>query len=186
MASPWKLLARLVSPRRQQRQQHGSTNDVTPDVLAIAKPIETADNNELDGADRPADEKPVLHGHFAAVPADPDHSEETASVVDDTTDVESARPVEAANPVLSDDAGTASYDPPKPSQTGEGATRKRSRRDKRAETIAVVLPPSPRVPAGSGDAISLDEEIRLLRDQLARKLQKQNAQLKRMLERFER
>ncbi|TBY16966.1 hypothetical protein [Rhizobium leguminosarum] len=186
MASPWKLLARLVSPRRQQRQEHGSTDDVKPDVLAIAKPIETADNNELDGADRPADEKPVLHGHPAAVPADPDHSEETASVVHGTADIEGASLVEAANPVLSDDAGTASHDAPKPSQTGEGATRKRSRRDKRAETIAVVLPPSPRVPAGSADAISLDEEISLLRDQLARKLQMQNAQLKRMLERFER
>jgi hypothetical protein len=38
----------------------------------------------------------------------------------------------------------------------------------------------------SDDAISLDGEIRLLRDQLARKLRLQNAQLKRMLDRFER
>lgn len=38
----------------------------------------------------------------------------------------------------------------------------------------------------SDDAINLDKEIALLRDQLARKLQIQNTQLKRMLQRFER
>ncbi|PKA45019.1 hypothetical protein CWR43_04200 [Rhizobium sullae] len=60
---------------------------------------------------------------------------------------------------------------------------------RRGETAArgeAVPPPSPDAPAVSDDAISLDEEIRLLRDQLARKLQPQNAQLKRMLARFER
>ncbi|CAN7550107.1 hypothetical protein LJR255_003911 [Pararhizobium sp. LjRoot255] len=55
----------------------------------------------------------------------------------------------------------------------------------KAEKAEVVPQPSPGVPTVSDDAISLDEEIRLLRDQLARKLQLQNAQLKRMLERFE-
>ncbi|NKM21940.1 hypothetical protein GFM01_30025 [Rhizobium laguerreae] len=186
MASPWRLLARLVSPRRQQRQEHGSTDDVKPDVLAIAKPTETADNNELDGADRPTDEKPVLHGHSAAVPADPDHSEETASVVDDTTDVESARPMEASDPVLTDEADTDAHAAPKAFRVGEGQTRKRGMRGMKAKTIAVVTPPAPSALTAFDDAINLDEEIRVLRDQLARKLQMQNAQLKRMLERFER
>ncbi|MBY5361959.1 hypothetical protein [Rhizobium leguminosarum] len=171
MASPWKLLARLVFPRRQQRQEHGSTDDVKPDVLAIAKPTETADNNELDGADRPAD---------------PDHSEETASVVDDTTDVESARPMEASDPVLTDEADTDAHAAPKAFRVGEGQTRKSGMRGMKAKTIAVVIPPSPSALTAFDDAINLDEEIRLLRDQLARKLQMQNAQLKRMLERFER
>ncbi|MBY5399423.1 hypothetical protein HFN01_31930 [Rhizobium leguminosarum] len=186
MASPWKLLARLVSPRRQQRQEHGSTDDVKPDASAIAEPTETADNNELDGADRPADEKPVLHGHSAAVPADPDHSEETASVVDDTTDVESARPMETSDPVLTDEADTDAHAAPKAFRVGEGQTRKRGMRGMKAKTIAVVIPPAPSALTAFDDAINLDEEIRLLRDQLARKLQMQNAQLKRMLERFER
>ncbi|GLR62012.1 hypothetical protein [Rhizobium indigoferae] len=186
MASPWNFLARLVSPRRQQRQEHGSTDDAKPDVLAIAKPSETAGNNELDAAGRQANEKPVASDQSDAVSADPDHSEDATSGVDGAADIEGARPVEAADLVLSDNADTAAHDAPKPSQPGEGATRKRSRRDKKAEAIAVVLPPSSRVPAVSGDAISLDEEIRVLREQLARKLQMQNAQLKRMLERFER
>ncbi|NEK55547.1 hypothetical protein GUK36_40665, partial [Rhizobium leguminosarum] len=158
--------------------EHGSTDDVKPDVSAIAKPTETADNNELDAAGRLADEKPVASHQSDAVSADPDHSEEAASSVDDTTDVESATLEKADDPVSFDDADTAAHDAPKPSQIDEGAARKRSRRDKKAEAIAVVLPPSSRAPAVSGDAISLDEEIRVLREQLARKLQMQNAQLK--------
>ncbi|MBY5592854.1 hypothetical protein HFO49_36680 [Rhizobium leguminosarum] len=186
MASPWKLLARLVSPRRLQRQEHGSIDDVKPDVLAIAKSTETAANNDLNAAGRPAGEKPVPHRHSAAVSADADHSEEATSGVDGGADIKGARPVGAANPVLFDDAGTAAHATLKPSQPREGATRKRSRRGKKAERVAVVVPPSLSALTASDDAINLDEEIRLLRDKLARKLQMQNAQLKRMLERFER
>jgi hypothetical protein len=186
MASPWKLLARLVSPRRQQRQEHGSTDDIKPDVLAIAKPTETAADNGLNAVDPPVDEKPVAYEQSEAVSADPDHSEKTASGIHDTADIEDARSAEPADPALSDDAATVARHALKPSQTGEGATRKRSKRGKTAEPIEAVPPPSPGVPAVSDDAIRLDEEIRLLRDQLARKLQLQNAQLKRMLERFER
>ncbi|TCU07561.1 hypothetical protein [Rhizobium sullae] len=186
MASPWKLLARLVSPRRQQRREHGPTDDVKPDVLAIAKPTETAADNGLNTADPRVDEKPALHDQSEAVSAGPDHSEETASGIHGAADTEGARPVEVADPALSDEAGTAEHDALKPSQTGEGATRKRSTRGQKAAGGEAVPPPSPAVPAVSDDAIRLDEEIRLLRDQLARKLQLQNAQLRRMLERFER
>ncbi|WP_028734537.1 hypothetical protein [Rhizobium leguminosarum] len=175
MASPWKLLARLVSPRRQQRQEHGSTDDVKPDVLAIAKPTETAAKNELNATDRSADEKPVLQGHSAAVSVDPD-----------TTDVESATLEKAADPASSNEADITVHAAPKPSKIDESAAGKRSRQAKKAEVVDVDSQPPPRVSIVSDDAISLDGEIRLLRDQLARKLQKQNAQLKRMLERFER
>ncbi|MBB3525850.1 hypothetical protein HFO94_25025 [Rhizobium leguminosarum] len=182
MASPWKLLARLVSPRRQQRQEHGSTDGVKPDVLAIAKPTERAANNELDATDGPADKKPVPHGHSAAVLAVPDYSEETASAVDVRVDIDGARPVEAPDPALSDEADTAAHAAPRVFRLGEGQTRKRG---KKAKMSAVVLRPSSNVSTASDDAINLDEEISLLRDQLARKLQMQNALLRRMLERFE-
>lgn len=117
--------------------------------------------------------------------ADPNHSEETASSLHGTADLEGARPVEAADPALSDEADTSAHDAPKPLAT-EGATRKRIRRGKKTEPIEVIPQPSRGVPTVSDDAISLDGEIRLLRDQLARKLHLQNAQLKRLLERFER
>lgn len=185
MASPWKLLARLVSPRRQQRQEHGSTDDVKPDVLAIARPIETAADNGLDAAGRPVDEKPVPRDQPDAMSIGSEGSEEVASQLRSTANIEGAGSVPVADPALPDGAHTAAHDAPMSLATGEGATRKRSRRGKKAETIEVVPQPSPGVPTVSDDAISLDEEIRLLRDQLARKLQLQNVQLKRMLDRFE-
>lgn len=186
MASPWKLLARLVSPRRQQRQEHGSIDEMKPDVLAIAKPTETAADNGLNTADPPVDEKPVADDQLEAVPAPPDHSDDTASSIHGTADSEDARSAEAADPALSDEPGTVARDAPKALQAGEGVTRKRRKLPKSAEPVEAVLPPSPAAPAVLDDTISLDEEIKLLRDQLARKLRLQNAQLKRMLERFER
>ncbi|WP_222365090.1 MULTISPECIES: hypothetical protein [Rhizobium] len=175
MASPWKLLARLVSPQRQQRQEHGST-DAVKDVLAIAKP---AANNELGAADRPADEKSVLQGHSAAAPVDPGRAEEAASAVNGPADIEGAGPEEGADPALFDEVDIAAH------AAGEGQTRKRSTRGKKSKTIAVVLPRPPSVCTASDDAINLNEEIRLLRHQLESKLRMQNAQLKHMLERFE-
>ncbi|MBY3219465.1 hypothetical protein [Rhizobium laguerreae] len=186
MASPWKLLARLVSPRRQQRQEHGSTDDVKPDVLAIAKPTETAAKNELNAADRSADEKPTLHSHSAAESVDPDHADKTTSSVNDTTDVESAALDKAADSAPFNEADIAAHAAPKSSEIDESSARKRGRQAKKAKVVDVDSQPSPRVSIVSVDAISLDGEIRLLRDQLARKLRLQNAQLKRMLERFER
>jgi hypothetical protein len=186
MASPWKLLARLVSPRRQQRQEHESTSDVKLDVSAIAKPAATATEDGLNAADPPVDEELVPHDQSEAVSATADHSVETASGVHGTVDIESARPVEAADAALTDDAGTVAHDALRPSQTVEGAMRKRRRRGKTVATGEAVPPSSSDVTSVCDDAIRLDEEIRLLREQLARKLQLQNAQLKRMLERFQR
>ncbi|MBY3134455.1 MULTISPECIES: hypothetical protein [Rhizobium] len=183
MASPWKLLARLVSPRRQQRPEQSSTDDVKPEVLAIAKPTGIAARNELDAIDGPADGKPVTYDQPEATPADPERSKETAGGLHGTADFEAAN---SADPALSDDVGTTARDARKALQTGEGPTRKRSRRGKTTETMKAAPTRAPTITSVSDEAISLDAEIRLLREQLARKLQLQNAQLKAMLERFER
>ncbi|EJC83277.1 hypothetical protein Rleg4DRAFT_6997 [Rhizobium leguminosarum bv. trifolii WSM2297] len=169
MASPWKLLARLVSPLRQQRQEHGPTDEVKPDVFAIAKPAELAGNNGVNEADPPADEKPPTHDQSEPVSTEANHSEGTASTVGGSVDIEAAKPLAAPDPAVA-----------------KVATRKHGRRGKKGETAEVVTPTSLRVATLSDDAITLDGEIKLLRDQLAKKLQLQNAQLKRMLQRFER
>jgi hypothetical protein len=186
MAFPWKLLARLVSPRRQERQEHDSADDVKPDVLAIAKPTETAADNGSPAADRPADERPVAYDQSEAVSADPHRSEETASGVHGAADMEGAMSEEVADPALFEDVDGAARDEQRLSQTDKRSTRKRSRRGRKEKIIEVVPPTSPGAPAVSDDAVSLDKEIRRLRVQLTSKLQLQNAQLKRMLERFER
>ena len=186
MASPWKLLARLVSHRRHQRQEHSSADDVKPDVLAIARPIETVGDEGLNAADPAVDEKLHLRHQSEVLSADPDHAEESASGVHGTVDIEGANLKETTDPALSDETDTAAHDATKPLQTREVAERKRSRPSKKAERVEGISPPSPAVLTNSNDAISLDEEIRLLRNQLARRLQLQNSQLKKMLERFER
>ncbi|RWX34559.1 hypothetical protein [Rhizobium leguminosarum] len=187
MASPWKLLAGLVSRRRQQKQEHGSTDDVKPDVSAIAEPTETAAGNRSKAADRAANEKPVTHEQHEAVSVDlPRHAEEAANSADHTTDVESATLEKAADLASSDKVDIAAHAAPKPSRTDDGSARKRSRQARKADVVDVVSRPSPRLAIGSDDAISLEGEIRMLRDQLARKLRLQNAQLRRMLDRFER
>jgi hypothetical protein len=62
MASPWKFLARLVSPRRQQRPEHGFADDVTPELLAIVTSSEIAAGEEsVSAADPPAGEKSSPH-----------------------------------------------------------------------------------------------------------------------------
>ncbi|MGO4135886.1 hypothetical protein ACEQ6A_15135 [Rhizobium brockwellii] len=186
MASPWKLLAGLVSRRRQQKQEHGSTDNVKPDVSAIAEPTETATDNRPKAADRAANEKPVTNEQHKEVAVTSHHAEEAVSSVDDTADVEGATLEKAVDPALSNEADVAGQPSPKELPVGEGPTRKHSRRSNKAKTTAVVLPPSPGATAVSDDAVSLDGEIGLLRDQLATKLRLQNAQLKRMLDRFER
>jgi hypothetical protein len=68
----------------------------------------------------------------------------------------------------------------------EGKARIQRPRAKKPEPVVVTAQVSLGVDTASDDTISLDEEIRVLRGQLAAKLQLQNAQLKKMLERFER
>lgn len=54
-----------------------------------------------------------------------------------------------------------------------------SKESRRKNAVAILK-------ASHADKIALDEEIRVLRGELARKLKLQNAQLRTMLERFER
>ncbi|WP_117191520.1 hypothetical protein [Rhizobium terrae] len=184
MASPWKFLARLVSPRRQQRQENGSTDDVTPELLAAVKPSETAGEESENAADRLAGEELQAQDQADARLADPQHFEATSSV-QSTTDIENTGFVEADD-LAHSHATNAALLAPKLSPTGEEATPKSSRRGKSIKSLEAVPQPFPSILAVSDDALSLDEEIRSLRNELVSKLQLQNAQLKRMLERFER
>ncbi len=158
MASPWKLLARLVSPRREQKEQNGAADDVTSEEAAVVNPTETADDDRSNSTDRPAGKDPQPHDQSNVVSAEPLRSEEATG-----------RP-EAL----------------RPSRPGEGTPRKRAARGKKAEAVGIAPARAPVVPSFSDDAMSLDEEINLLRGQLTSKLQLQNAQLKTMLERFDR
>lgn len=122
------------------------------------------------GVTATVDEKPVPHGQSDAVSAAKDHSDETAGGDDGTADIEGAKPVEAADPALSDGAGTAARDASKPSQTGEGTARKRSRRGQIPHLdrpVNLTVPPGAirgeegrRAPAPAGRSAGADGECR--------------------------
>ncbi|MGO7361636.1 hypothetical protein [Rhizobium leguminosarum] len=187
MASPWKFLARLISPGRDQKRENGSTDEVTPDALAIADPTETPAVDSLNSADRPASEELHRHDQSAAISAEPVHFEDAEDDGHDKVDREDAKILEAADPASFGGTGidvTASHDATKIKRTVEVAPRTQRSRGKEAVAIANVSQVCQVI--HTADEMNLDEEIRVLRGQLARKLRLQNAQLRKMLERFER
>ncbi|TDX76195.1 hypothetical protein EDE05_11777 [Neorhizobium sp. R1-B] len=185
MASPWKFLARLVSPRRQQRPENGSADDVTPELLAIVTPSEIpASEGSVSASDGLAVEELQLQDQADETLADLQHSTAVISA-QGTADVEGSDFAEAADAVQSESADTVDPVAAKPAQLRQRVEPGRRRRGKKAKVLEVVPPTSADVPTVNDNTLSLDEEIQLLREQLASKLQLQNAQLKKMLERFE-
>ncbi|EJZ18553.1 hypothetical protein NE852_32050 (plasmid) [Rhizobium sp. Pop5] len=183
MASPWKFLARLISPGRDRKREEGSTNEVTPDSSAIASKTEPPAEESPNTAGRPASEELPRQDKAAAISAAPVHSE-TENGGRDKADREDAKIAEAADPALSGDTGieiTALHNTPRIKRTVEVAPRKQRSRGKEAVAIA-----NDRQVLHIANEMSLDDEIRVLRGLLARKLKLQNAQLRKMLQRFER
>ncbi|MFW8607862.1 hypothetical protein [Rhizobium beringeri] len=181
MASPWKFLARLISPGREQKRENGSTDEVTPGGLAIAGPIETPAEESLNSAGRPVSDELHRHDQSPATPAEPVHSEEAENGGRDKVERGATRIVHAPGPALS--SGTA-RDAAKIKRTVEVEPRKQRRRG--TERVAIANVSQVFQGVHTADEMNLDEEIRVLRCQLARKLKLQNAQLRKMLERFER
>jgi hypothetical protein len=184
MASPWKFLARLVSPGREQKREDGSTEKVSPEALPSSGSTETPAEDSLNSDGRPAGEDQPRHGQPGAISLKPVHSEEAENDVHDKVDGEVAKIVEAADPAISGGTGidvTAAHDAARIKRTAEVGPREQRSRCKEAVAIAN----DPQV-IHTANEMSLDDEIRVLRDQLARKLTLQNAQLRKMLERFER
>lgn len=190
MASPWKFLARLTLGRREQADQKGAADDVKSEPAVIAETVEPAPEKASDAADRRTDAHAQPADHADAVPAKPHHAdaEEANSTVAVATDDESVKRAEIGGlslPGDNDAAFRAVAGVRTPLQLRQSAPRTRSKKSSNA-VAAVPRRLPPRAPTFSDEVVGLDEEIRLLRDQLARKLQHQNAQLRKMLERFER
>lgn len=163
MASPWKFLARLVSPRRQQTQGNDSIEDVSPGVLPIAG----------------SPERPQPFDESAALSSARGPSKKEASDFHTTLERDSAQVVENSGVSLA-------YGPPEVKEIVGAASVKRRRRAGRGKTVVAVSQTHPSARTLSDDLTALDEEIRILRGQLASKLRLQNVQLRKMLERFER
>ncbi|RFB87540.1 hypothetical protein B5K11_26745 [Rhizobium leguminosarum bv. trifolii] len=186
MASPWKFLSRLISPGREQKRENASADAVTPEAFAVAGPTQTPAEESVNSANRPASEELTRHGQAGPISVGVHSETETENGGRDKLDREDAKIVEAADPAMSGGAGidiTAGHAAAKVKRGIEVAPRKQRSRGKEAVAIAKGSQVFQSVLVE--DEIYLDEEIRLLRGQLVGKLKLQNAQLRKMLERFE-
>ncbi|MDF0700396.1 hypothetical protein PYR71_28760 [Rhizobium sp. MC63] len=186
MSSPWKFLVRLISPRREQGRENGATEKATKSGPSqIADPTETIAEESLNSEGRPTSDA-THHDRSASIFTEPVPSEEAKNDRKDKVEIEDAGVVQAAHPALSGETGTdiiaalRAVDV----QAVEVAPRKQRSRGKKA--LAVPNTPQAIRVNDTANEINLDEEIRLLRGQLARRLKLQNEQLRKMLERFER
>lgn len=182
MASPWKFLASLVSPRRQPKQDDSAIEAVKPDVLAIAGLTETTVEASRHIADHLAVEQPQPVDRSDAVAIAPEPSDDTRNDTAGVLENDSDKLEQAPGTVLPDVGAIVE----KVEETAEAKRPERKTRAKKIEAAAVVFQVSPVAASVSDEMASLDEEIAALRTQLASKLRLQNAQLKRMLARFER
>lgn len=183
MASPWKFLARLVSPRRLEKQDGSAIEEGKPDVLAIAGPTEAVVEESLHIVDQPASEPPRPVDRSDATSAEPEQSDDTRS---DLQDVAGQKLGPTFDPILPDVGVSPADAAPEIEAIAAAVPAMRRTRVKKVEAVAVVSQILPATPSVTDEIMSLDEEIAALRARLASKLRLQNAQLKKMLERFER
>ncbi|MGR9263667.1 hypothetical protein [Rhizobium leguminosarum] len=185
MASPWKFLSRLISPGREQKREGGSTKKVVAaDPLAIAGPIEAPAEEKLNSEGRPTSDA-THHDQSTSIFTERVRSEEAKNDRQDKFEIEDAGVVQAVHPA-SGETGTDIIAALRAVdiQAVEVAPRKQRNRGKKA--VAVPNTPQATQVGDTTNEMNLDEEIRLLRGQLARRLKLQNEQLRKMLERFER
>jgi hypothetical protein len=188
MASPWKFLSRLVPRRREPKQDDAEVAGGKPDVLALPGPAETVAEQSLAESSARADAEqpssavsdPVLVEPPTIGGAVGETDDMPASVVADVVADDDLTPFD-----LPDIAVLPSPDAANLQLRVESKPRKQLGRGRKPELVDTTQVPSDRT-IPPDDTLSLDDEIRLLRGQLVGKLRLQNAQLRKMLERFER
>ncbi|MBB3650098.1 hypothetical protein FHX14_006341 [Rhizobium sp. BK619] len=199
MKTPWRFLVDLTSRRRPAKSQESAiSHDTDPEALEreddptsarpslSGKPSVKADDDK----GTPVDQVPVAS---SAVESDPHAARALESPVDIEEPRTAAPDDEADHPRTEADVSA-----PKTKATGKLQNKpaiKRRARAKKAEAgvaaqSAIAAPedlrsrPSPSRDPFFDEVASLDEDIKKLRSQLAQKLDLQNAQLRKMLERF--
>jgi hypothetical protein len=196
MKAPWKFLAQLTSRRSAKAQESAIGNDTDPKALEseVEHTPALPPNSPVSASPPAHDEDVSINEPVASDKARGDDDVAPALKPPiDAEEVQTPASLEADNP----GAEARSLVPKSTNTKSLRKPRiKRGERGKRAKAQAAVQsaaaakdrrsvqPPSSRDLFFDEVAI-LDEEIKTLRIQLAQRLHLQNAQLKRMLERFE-
>ncbi|QEE43228.1 hypothetical protein FVA81_00820 (plasmid) [Rhizobium sp. WL3] len=185
MASPWKFLSRLVSPRRQKGPGDEQADDVNPDEPGIASSATLLDSGRLDPVEPPGAKSSLALDPTNGPAAPHGAPGQAVGHPQDTVATDGSKVDDVSRPRFPDTAVIPAYGASNVEDASEAVPAKRKRRSRTVEPIVTASKAPPVVVAASDDETSLDDEIRALRGQLVRKLRLQNAQLKKMLERFE-
>ncbi|CAD7037022.1 hypothetical protein REJC140_03608 [Pseudorhizobium endolithicum] len=180
MASPLKFLRRIWSRGSDRKQDADTADDPRPEVLSIAGPAGTLVEEGSDDAARPAGFElqnlaDIVSAKAGVEREKGDGGRANILAIDGSTSTD-----EADEPVA------AAHDATEANSAVAGLTRKRRGHSKPARQVVVPPQVSHGPDTASDERMSLDEEIKVLKGQLASRLKVQNEQLKKMLERFER
>jgi hypothetical protein len=197
MRTPWRFVADLVS-RKPKTHGHDENSAVAPKTIALEyKPVPEEEQPGLDATpvDRSAEPDSETQVEARRLQSDTDPTEaRTAASVEDAPAV-AVGDGEPANLATTEQAEETS--PVYPGTEAAKATTKASapRRKRVAsitkslDSIGTALDEAPAIAAGprsfTDEMADLDAEVDALRRQLARKLLEQNAQLRKMLARFD-
>lgn len=199
MKSPWKFLVELTSRGRAAEMPAASIEDdaKTTAIESEAQQVSVLPLNSTEATDRPDHDAPLPVDFVATT------SNETAGDLDAAPAILLPGDVEEIQVPVREKASQSSAEAPasvpqnersrrspRTLQTKRPARARKARTNVNAESARstnkdqTTQSPSPRETL-LDEAISLDEEIRQLRRQLAQKLHLQNAQLKTLLQRFD-
>ena len=185
MASPWKFLAGLVSPWRHKGPADKKAEDGAPEEPGTAGSAQQFVRESLDLVDLPGAKstRPLYPADGLAAPHGA--SGQAVDHHQDTVEPGSSEVKDVSRPQLPDTVGPPADSASNVNETSKAAPTKRKGRSRTVKPVVAASKAPPAVLAVSNDETSLDEEIRALRGELVRKLRLQNAQVKKMLERFE-
>ena len=195
MKSPWKFLAQLTSRGRPAETPAASSEHdaKTTAIESEAQQTSTLPSSSTEAPDRPYDDETSAVDPVATTTSNEtgrDH-DATQPVDDDVVQVETPAQVSQSSaeaPALVRQNATSKKSPRTP-QAKRPARARKARIDRDAKCTGPTnenqTAQSPPPPTFFDEVVSLDEEIRQLRRQLAHKLHLQNVQLKKMLERFD-
>ena len=199
MKPPWKFLAQLMSRQRPSEptgQASEQDNDRKPveielqpssDALSVSPAAASGEEQARESQSPNPVEAPAANASEvdAFVPAWPtaDGKEHSAEAIDEREQV--ATGVTGLAPA-NETVEPTSIPPERPSKVARKVRVNRTAK-RPATADKEPAPRSPPVVSANplfDEATSLDDDIKQLRDQLAQKLRLQNAQLRKMLERF--
>ncbi|RKD35424.1 hypothetical protein BJ928_1591 [Rhizobium sp. WW_1] len=185
MRTPWRFVADLVS-RKPKPDSHDEGTEVAPKTIALEyRPSLQEEHPDIEPAVLDHSAEADSEAQVDASPLEPDAG---------STETETAAPVAAEAPAdLAALQAEEKSPAPTPTEAAETLVRRPPARRKNinpaVEPVVSVAQTDAVAPAGPksllDEMVDLDAEVAALRRQLAKKLIEQNAQLRKMLARFD-